>query len=234
MSVNSINGRTGAIENNAAEQVRILLVEDHISFRQALAFMFEREPEFTVVGQVGTVAEARRSLTGVDVAVVDLGLPDGDGTALIEELSGAEPRITTLVLSASLDPGRFARAVEAGASGVLHKSATIKDIVDAVRRLRAGDALLSPNEVMAMLRATWRERHREIGIHQSIERLTRRELEVLRALAEGMDSQEISERLGISVETERTHMVNIFGKLGLRSRLQALVFAVRHDIVEIR
>ncbi len=211
-----------------------MLVEDHISFRQALAFMFEREPEFTVVGQVGTVAEARRSLGGVDVAVVDLGLPDGDGTALIEELSGAEPRITTLVLSASLDPGRFARAVEAGASGVLHKSATIKDIVDAVRRLRAGEALLSPDEVMAMLRATWRERHREIGIHQSIERLTRRELEVLRALAEGMDSQEISERLGISVETERTHMVNIFGKLGLRSRLQALVFAVRHDIVEIR
>ncbi len=211
-----------------------MLVEDHISFRQALAFMFEREPEFTVVGQVGTVAEARRSLGGVDVVVVDLGLPDGDGTALIEDLSGAEPRITTLVLSASLDPGRFARAVEAGASGVLHKSATIKDIVDAVRRLRAGEALLSPNEVMAMLRATWRERHREIGIHQSIERLTRRELEVLRSLAEGMDSQEISERLGISVETERTHMVNIFGKLGLRSRLQALVFAVRHDIVEIR
>jgi DNA-binding NarL/FixJ family response regulator len=234
VSVNSINGRTGAIENNAAEQVRILLVEDHISFRQALAFMFEREPEFTVVGQVGTVAEARRSLGGVDVVVVDLGLPDGDGTALIEDLSGAEPRITTLVLSASLDPGRFARAVEAGASGVLHKSATIKDIVDAVRRLRAGEALLSPDEVMAMLRATWRERHREIGIHQSIERLTRRELEVLRSLAEGMDSQEISERLGISVETERTHMVNIFGKLGLRSRLQALVFAVRHDIVEIR
>ena len=234
MSVNSINGRTGAIENNAAEQVRILLVEDHISFRQALAFMFEREPEFTVVGQVGTVAEAQRSLGGVDVVVVDLGLPDGDGTALIEDLSGAEPRITTLVLSASLDPGRFARAVEAGASGVLHKSATIKDIVDAVRRLRAGEALLSPNEVMAMLRATWRERHRGIGIHQSIKRLTRRELEVLRALAEGMDSQEISERLGISVETERTHMVNIFGKLGLRSRLQALVFAVRHDIVEIR
>ena len=211
-----------------------MLVEDHISFRQALAFMFEREPEFTVVGQVGTVAEARRSLGGVDVVVVDLGLPDGDGTALIEDLSGAEPRITTLVLSASLDPGRFARAVEAGASGVLHKSATIKDIVDAVRRLRAGEALLSPDEVMAMLRATWRERHREIGIHQSIERLTRRELEVLRSLAEGMDSQEISERLGISVETERTHMVNIFGKLGLRSRLQALVFAVRHDIVEIR
>ena len=203
------------------EQAHILLVEDHASFRQALAFMFEREPEFTVAGQVGSVAEARRSLSGVDVAVVDLGLPDGDGVALIEELSQAEPRITTLVLSASLDPGRFARAVEAGASGVLHKAAAIKDIVDAVRRLRAGEALLSPNEVVTMLRTMGRERQQEIEVRQSIERLTRRELEVLRALAEGLDSQEISARLGISIETERTHMVNILGKLGLRSRLQA-------------
>ncbi len=72
-----------------------------------------------------------------------------------------------------------------------------------------------------MLRTMGRERQQEIEVRQSIERLTRRELEVLRALAEGLDSQEISARLGISIETERTHMVNILGKLGLRSRLQA-------------
>ena len=229
-----IERRAGTIDNSATDRVRILLVEDHASFRQALAFMFEREPEFTVVGQAGSVAEARRSLDGVDVAVVDLGLPDGDGTALIEELSKAEPRIMTLVLSASLDPGRFARAVEAGASGVLHKAVAIVDIVDAVRRLKAGEALLSPSEIVEMLRVVGRERQEEIAARRSIERLTRRELEVLRALAEGMDSQEISKRLGITIETERTHMVNILNKLGLRSRLQALVFAVRHDLVEIR
>lgn len=211
-----------------------MLVEDHASFRQALAFMFEREPEFTVVGQAGSVTEARSALDGVDVAVVDLGLPDGDGTVLIEEFSRAEPRIMTLVLSATLDPGRFARAVEAGASGVLHKASAIRDIVDAVRRLRAGEALLSPNEVVEMLRVTGRQRQQEREVQKSIESLTRREVEVLRALAEGLDSQEISRRLGISIETERTHMVNILNKLGLRSRLQALVFAVRHDIVEIR
>lgn len=228
------SGKAGTIENSAKERARILLVEDHASFRQALAFMFEREPKFTVVGQAGSVAEARGSLDGVDVAVVDLGLPDGDGISLIEDLSSAEPRITTLVLSASLDPSRFARAVEAGASGVLHKAVAIKDIVDAVRRLKAGEAMLSPNEIAGILRVMGRERQQEMEVKKSIDRLTRRELEVLRALAEGLDSQEISERLGITIETERTHMVNILGKLGLRSRLQALVFAVRHDIVEIR
>ena len=158
------------MENSAKNRARILLVEDHASFRQALAFMFEREPEFTVVRQAGSISEARGSLDGVDVAVVDLGLSDGDGTVLIEELSKSEPRVMTLVLSATLDPGRFARAVEAGASGVLHKAVAIQDIVDAVRRLKAGEALLSPNEIVEMLRVVGRERQGEIEAKRSIER----------------------------------------------------------------
>ncbi|MBA2344068.1 MAG: response regulator transcription factor [Rubrobacter sp.] len=212
----------------------MLLVEDHASFRQALAFMFEREPEFAEVRQAGSVKEARGSLEGVDVAVIDLGLPDGDGTDLIEELSQSRPRVMTLVLSASLDPVRLARAVEAGAAGMLHKAVTIDEIVDAVKRLKAGEALLSPNEIVEMIRVVGRERQEEIEVQKSIGRLTRREKEVLQALAEGLDSQEISSRLGITIETERTHMVNILGKLGLRSRLQALVFAARHNLVEIQ
>src|SRR3712207_152829 len=102
-------------------------VEDHVSFRQALAFMLEREPGFEVVEQVGSVAEVRAldegHLENVEVAIVDLALPDGDGLDLLEDLSS---RTMTLVLSASLEPGRFARAVESGASGVLHKSTPIK------------------------------------------------------------------------------------------------------------
>ncbi|MBA2533559.1 MAG: response regulator transcription factor, partial [Rubrobacter sp.] len=213
------------------------LVEDHASFRQALAFMFEREEEFVVSGQAGSLAEARASLRklpdGVDVAVVDLTLPDGDGYGLIEELS-SRPGVLTLVLSASLEPARFARAVEAGASGVLHKSAAIGEIVDAVRRLRAGEALLSPAEVVEMLRMVSRRRQEEYEARRAIERLTPREKQVLEALGEGLDSKDIAEKLNITVETERTHMVNILGKLDVHSRLQALVFAARHDLVEIR
>ena len=104
--------------------------------------MFEREPEFKVIEQASTLAEARKlsgeSLRNVDVAVVDLGLPDGDGLNLVEDFSSSVPKITTLVLSASLEPGRLARAVEDGAAGVLRKSTPIKEIVDAVRRLKAG------------------------------------------------------------------------------------------------
>ena len=226
------------IDSNAQEHAtRILLVEDHASFRQALAFMFEREGEFAVAGQAGSLAEARSFLRGspegFDVAVVDLALPDGDGFELIEELS-SRPDVMTLVLSASLEPARFATAVEAGASGVLHKSAPIGEIVDAVRRLKSGEALLSPAEVVEMLRMVSRRRQEEYEARRAIEKLTPREKQVLTALGEGLDSKDIAEKLHITVETERTHMVNILGKLDVHSRLQALVFAARHGLVEIR
>jgi two-component system nitrate/nitrite response regulator NarL len=227
-----------AIEDHTKNgPIRVLLVEDHASFRQALAFMLEREPGFEVAEQVGSLAEARELngevLEKVEVAIVDLALPDGDGLDLIEDLS-SQPRTMTLVLSASLEPGRFARAVEAGASGVLHKSTPIKDIVEAVRKLRAGEALLSPAEVVEMLRLVGRERQEEHAARQAVERLTPREKEVLQALAEGLESREIAEKLNVTVETERTHMVNILHKLGVHSRLQALVFAARHGVVQIR
>ncbi|MDF2702106.1 MAG: two component transcriptional regulator, LuxR family [Rubrobacteraceae bacterium] len=225
-----------AIEDNVRhDRTRILLVEDHASFRQALAFMLERESEFEVVGQVGSVAEARaldrQSLEDVEVAIVDLALPDGDGLDLLEDLSS---RTVTLVLSASLETARFARAVESGASGVLHKSTPIKEIVDAVRRLKAGEALLSPGDVIEMLRFVNRERQEELSVRRAVERLTPREREVLQALAEGLESKEIADKLNVTVETERTHMVNILHKLGVHSRLQALVFAARHGVVQIR
>ena len=228
---------TVTIEDQANDRTRILLVEDHVSFRQALAFMFEREPEFEVVGQTGSLAEVRKlpgeSLKVVEVAVVDLALPDGDGFDLIEDFSSAEPQIMTLVLSASLEPNRFARAVEAGAAGVLHKATPIKDIVDAVRRLKAGEVLLSPDEVLEMLRVVGRERQERQEALEAIEKLTLREREVLQALAGGLESREIAEKMNITVETERTHMVNILHKLGVHSRLQALVFAARHGLVRL-
>ena len=197
--------------------------------------MLERESEFEVVGQVGSVAEARaldrQSLEDVEVAIVDLALPDGDGLDLLEDLSS---RTVTLVLSASVETGRFARAVESGASGVLHKSTPIKEIVDAVRRLKAGEALLSPGDVIEMLRLVNRERQEELLAWRAVARLTPREREVLQALAEGLESKEIADKLNVTVETERTHMVNILHKLGVHSRLQALVFAARHGVVQIR
>ena len=156
-----------------------------------------------------------------------------DGLELIEDFSSREPQITSLVLSASHEPGRFARSVEAGAAGVLHKATPLKEIVEAVRQLKAGEALLSPAEIFDMLRIVGRERQEQKAAREAIQRLTPREIDVLKALAEGLESREIAEKMNITVETERTHMVNILHKLGVHSRLHALVFAVRHGIVEI-
>jgi DNA-binding NarL/FixJ family response regulator len=216
---------------------RILLVEDHTSFRQALAFLLEAEPEFAVVAQAGSVAEAREAIKGtqeIDVAVVDLGLPNGDGIELIRQVSAENPNMMTLVLSASPDPTRFAQAVEAGAVGVLHKATAINEIVHAVRRLRADEPLLSANEVIEMLRVASKERQKDHQAKLALKELTPRERQVLQALAEGLETKEIAQKLHITLETERTHMTNILHKLGARSRLQALVFAARYGIVEIR
>lgn len=214
--------------------IRVLLIDDHAAFREPLSFMFDREPEFEMVGQAGSLAEARNLLElGVDVAIIDLDLPDGDGAQLIGELHQANPQAMALVLTASAEQGRHARAVEAGAAGVLHKSMYIRDIIGAVRRLEAGEALLSANEVGEMLRLADQQRAHDEEVRQAVGSLTPRELEVMQALAEGLSDTEMADRLYVSVGTVRNHVASVLVKLGVHSRLQALVFAARQGIVKI-
>jgi DNA-binding NarL/FixJ family response regulator len=215
---------------------RILLVEDHASFRQTLAFVFDREPGFEVVAQAGSLAEARKVMEGleVDLGVIDLALPDGEGIELIKDLREANPNFAALVLTASLDRAEHARAVESGAAGILHKSAGVDEILDATRRLGEGETLLSQEELIALLRLAGQSREEEREARASIEQITLREREVLQALGEGLSNKEIAAKLHVSVDTERTHMMNILNKLGVHSRLQALLFAARHGLIEIR
>jgi DNA-binding NarL/FixJ family response regulator len=210
-----------------------MLVEDHATFREPLAFMFDREPDFEVVAQAGSLAEARERLPGVDLAVVDLDLPDGDGTDLIIALRAVNPRAMALVLTANADREAFARAVEAGAAGVLHKTVRIQQVVDGARTLLSGRSLFSTEEVIDLLRLAEQSRERDREAHRYVERLTPREMEVLQALADGLSDKEMSESLHVRVGTVRNHLVSIFGKLGVNSRLQALVLALRQGIVEI-
>ena len=212
---------------------RIMLVEDHATFREPLAFMFDREPDFEVVAQAGSVAEAQGKLGDIDLAVVDLNLPDGDGTGLIGALRAVNPRAMVLVLTANADREAYARVAEAGAAGVLHKTVRIQQVVDAARRLLSGESLFSTAEIIELLHLAGQSRERDREAQRAVERLTPRELEVLQALADGLSDREISESLHVGVGTVRNHLVSVFGKLGVNSRLQALVFALRHGIVEI-
>jgi DNA-binding NarL/FixJ family response regulator len=123
---------------SAPTTARVMLVEDHLSFRQSLALLLSREPDLEVVAQAGSLAEARELLdTPLDVAVLDLNLPDGDGRDLIGELHRANEGISVLVLSVTLRPGRLEEVLKAGADAVLHKVASPPTIVEEVRRLAA-------------------------------------------------------------------------------------------------
>jgi DNA-binding NarL/FixJ family response regulator len=228
------------VRHVVGEESRIMLVDDHTSFRQPLAFMLERESDLTVVAQAGSLAEAREVLREahedgpeVDVAIVDLELPDGFGTEFVAELLADSPNAQVMVLSAFSDKGTLALAVEAGAAGVLHKSSRIDDITDAVRRLRSGEQLLSQREVIEAVRYVSRTRSEARETQLMVAKLTPRERDVLQALAEGLSDKEIAERLFVGIGTVRSHTTSLLSKLEVRSRLQALVFAVRHGLVEI-
>lgn len=214
-----------------------MVVNDHDTFRDPLAFMLEREPDLTVVARPRSLSEAREDLQSaehaVDVAIVDLNLPDSSGTDLIRELRSSLPRAMALVLSATTDQKHLASAIEAGAAGVMHKSAPMSDLVEAVRRLAAGERLLSQQEVIGVLRFLVRVRESNREAQLAIDRLTPREREVLQALAEGWSDKEIATRLHVGVGTVHSHVTNILSKLEVSSRLQALVFAVRHGVVTI-
>ncbi len=217
-------------------KIRVMLVDDHTTFRQPLALMLGLEPDVAVVAEAGSLAEARAILGDdleVDVAVVDLDLPDGSGTDFIRDLRRLRPRAAALVLSALSEPAQLAPAIEAGAAGVMHKSTRMGDLLEAVRRLHAGEQLLSQQEVIEALRLVVREREGEREARLAIDRLTSREREVLQALAEGLGDKEIAERLYVGTGTVHTHVTSILSKLEVSSRLQALVFAVRHGIVTI-
>ncbi len=215
---------------------RLLLIDDHTAFREALAFIVNREPGWKVVGQAGSVNEGRRVLaeTSIDVVVLDLGLPDGNGIELIREIRQVNPAATILALTASESRSAYVHAVTAGVSAFCSKTIGVGEILDALRRLTAGETLIEPAEVIQMLWEASRDRERDRTAQDRLSQLTRREREVLGALAEGLSDRQIGQRLNVSHETVRTHMANLLGKLGVQSRLQAVLFAARHGAISVR
>ena len=216
---------------------RLLLVDDHASIRELFALRMSREPDLTVVGEAGSLAAARAVLAEVgneiDVALVDLDLPDGSGTELIRDLRRGNPHVLVVVLTGSVDRRQHAAAIAAGAMGVLRKDVSSAAVLEAVRRVAAGEALVSPREAIELFRLADQQREEERIIASTVGQLTNREREILQLLGEGLGDEAIAERLFISPKTVRNQMVQILAKLQVESRLQALVLAVRHGIVQI-
>jgi DNA-binding NarL/FixJ family response regulator len=215
--------------------IHLLLVDGHIAFRELLALRLTQEPDFTVVAEASSLAEIRQELrrVAVDVALVDLALADGGGVELIRDLRTLNPEARVLVVTASEDRHEHALAFAAGASGVLSKTCRAAEIIVAIRKLCAGDALLSPHEAVDLFRLADQQREAERTAHRLLAQLTPRERELLQLLAEGLDDVAMAERLGISPKTVRNHMVHVLDKLEVHSRLQALVLAARHGLVTL-
>jgi DNA-binding NarL/FixJ family response regulator len=217
--------------------IRLLLLDDHRSFLGPAAFMLGREEGIVVAAQTRSLAEARAALERldepIDIALVDLDLPDGNGVEVIHEIRRRNPAAQVIVWTGSDTLKDRAYAVEAGAAAVLHKTIEIADVAKAIRQLSAGEPLISPRETIDLLRLAGRLRAHEQLAKGALNRLTEREREVLTALADGLSDKDIAERLGVSPKTARGHVVNVLGKLGVDSRLQAVVLAVRLGAVEL-
>jgi DNA-binding NarL/FixJ family response regulator len=212
--------------------IRVLFVEDHQLLADALSAMLARQPDMEVVGVARTVAEAKlMARDRIDVALMDYRLPDGTGAEATRAIKARWPVARVVMLTALTDDETVLESIQAGADGYLTKDRAAHDVVQAVRAAYAGETLLPRSVIVEIAKrvAAARERGDDRRV---IEPLTPRELEVLRALTDGLSTPEICERLYIAPNTLRTHVQNIMGKLRVHSKLEAVAFALKNRLVE--
>jgi DNA-binding NarL/FixJ family response regulator len=212
--------------------IRVLLVDDHRLILDSLARVLEQEPDIRVVGTATSVAEVRDvSREPVDVVLMDYRLSDGTGVEATRVVKGRWPSSRVVMLTAIDDDETVLESIQAGADGYLTKDRAVEDVVATVRAANAGATLLPRSVIIAIARRVAEARDRQAE-RAPVEPLTPRELEVLRALTEGLSTPEICDRLFITPNTLRTHVQNIMGKLHVHSKLEAVAFALRHKLVE--
>jgi DNA-binding NarL/FixJ family response regulator len=233
-SAGALGGEVRAIVTGATVQkIRVLLVDDHAVLAHSLARLLATEPDIMVTGVAGSVAEAK-SLANerVDVVLMDYALPDGTGADATRAIKARWPSSRIVMLTAIDDDDRtILESIQAGADGYLTKNRAVEDVVTAVRAAHAGETLLPRSVILSIAQRVAAAKERQADVPQ-LEPLTPRELDVLRALTDGLSTPEICERLFITANTLRTHVQNIMGKLRVHSKLEAVAFALRHGLVE--
>lgn len=205
--------------------IKILIVDDHSVVRQGLHMFLKLEPDFEIVGEAANGAEAVQKAKELnpDVVLMDLLMPVMGGIQAIEIIKREHPEIEVIALTSVLEDASVVNSIRAGAIGYLLKDTEADELIRAIKAAALGQVQLSPKAAERLMR--------EIRSPESPEKLTERETEVLRLLAEGKANKEIAALLYISETTVKTHVSNILMKLGVPSRTQAALYAVRIGLV---
>jgi DNA-binding NarL/FixJ family response regulator len=213
-------------------KTRILLADDHTVVRSGLRLLLDAQPDLEVAAEAGDGAEAveRALQDDIDLAIHDVTMPRMTGLQAAAELSRRRPELRTLILSMHDNEQYFFEALKAGASGYVLKTAANRDLIEACRAAMRGEPFLYPAAVQALIR-DYLERAKH-GEETPDDPLTPRELEVVKLIAEGHTSEEISEMLFISKKTVDRHRANILEKLGMRNRVELTRYAIRRGLVE--
>ena len=212
--------------------ISLLLCDDQQLVRSGFRMILESEPDFVIAGEAGDGEEALRVArrTHPDVVLMDVQMPRMDGLEATAALTALERAPKVLILTTFERDDYVFTALRAGASGFLLKNAPAEQLVDAVRQVAAGDALLAPSVTRRLIEEF--ARRPGPGVRSAaLERLTGRELEVLQAVAAGLTNAEIAAQLYVGEATVKSHVSSVLTKLGLRDRVQAVVFAYENAVV---
>jgi NarL family two-component system response regulator LiaR len=206
--------------------IRVVIADDHRVVRDGLCYLLSQEPDVEIAGEAG---DGRQALSVVgatrpDVLLLDLYMPGLDGHAVLAALQDAAHRTAVVVLTSADDDEQLVRAMNAGATSYVLKTASAEQVIAAVRDAAAGSASLSPELLTRFTQAL-----RRPPPPDPLEPLSPREREVLRLLASGRSNRQIGRDLAIGEQTVKTHVRSILTKLGLQDRVQVAIFALRHQ-----
>jgi len=222
---------------NSDQKLRVLLVDDHALFRRGLQMVLKQEPDIEVVGEAADGQEAVQKASELmpDVVLMDVKMPRRSGIEATEQLRELLPHVKILMLTISDEEADLYDAIKAGASGYLLKEISIDEVADAVRSVWAGQSRISPSMASKLLTEfAAMSRRAEERQQFPAPRLTDREMDVLKLVAKGLNNRDISKELFISENTVKNHIRNILEKLHLHSRMEAVVYAVREKLLEIK
>jgi len=209
--------------------VRLMIVDDHAMFRDSVVDILNREPDIKVIAQADDYFSALAELerTAPEILLLDLMLPNLSGIATLREIQRRQASVKTIILTGLTDRTHIAEALALNARGYVLKSSSVRELLGAIRSVRSGHMYLSPEVTAFVLEGTG---VKNVSLAAVSLGLSRREIEVLKLVAAGMTTQQISKHMGIATGTVSVHRRNIRKKLGIRNTADATRFAIEHDL----